>query len=122
MDAEAPAASAAFGAGIVVGRKVNPLMGELMRSPAEIEADVRRATTWNRPSWPFGTGAKGSGGWRVRDPFDFFEGEEAGGEQHELRLAEARAHRLRPGHRRERLRQRPRAARVAFGSGFNVWT
>ena len=41
LDAEAPAASAAFGAGIVVGRKVNPLMGELMRSPAEIEADVR---------------------------------------------------------------------------------
>ncbi|MEC8061162.1 MAG: J domain-containing protein [Pseudomonadota bacterium] len=52
-------------------------------SEDEIEADVRRATTWNRPSWPFGTGAKGSGGWRVRDPFDFFEGEEAGGERTE---------------------------------------
>ena len=52
-------------------------------SEDEIEADVRRATTWNRPSWPFGTGVKGSGAWRVRDPFDFFEGQEAGGERTE---------------------------------------
>ena len=46
-------------------------------SDAEVEADLRRSTTWERPTWRFGA-ADGSGGrgqaFRlVRDPFGVFE-------------------------------------------------
>ena len=53
-------------------------------SEAEVEADLRRSTTWNRPSWPFGTAAKGEGpAWGFRDPFDLFDGESPNGERHD---------------------------------------
>lgn len=51
-------------------------------SEAEVEADLRRSTTWNRPSWPFGTAGKGeSPAWGFRDPFDLFEGDGQAGER-----------------------------------------
>ncbi len=37
---------------------------------AEIEAEIRRATTWERPTWKLGTVGAGSRT-HVRDPFDF---------------------------------------------------
>lgn len=43
-------------------------------SPEEIESEVRRSTTWERPTWPLGT--KGNGrkfSFRMDDPFGFFE-------------------------------------------------
>src|SRR2546429_9000740 len=41
-------------------------------SEAEIEAEIRRDTTWQRPSWPLGSRISA----RIRDPFGFFGGEE----------------------------------------------
>lgn len=38
-------------------------------STAQIEAHLRADQTWQRPSWPFGTGP------RVHDPFDLLGGE-----------------------------------------------
>lgn len=45
-------------------------------SDAEVEADLRRSTTWNRPTWRFGLGdaaARGQAFRRARDPFGVFE-------------------------------------------------
>lgn len=39
----------------------------------EIEAEIRRDTVWQRPSWRFGLHPQGAhAGARPRDPFDFF--------------------------------------------------
>lgn len=49
-------------------------------SDAEVEADLRRTTTWDRPTWRFGLGdaaARGQTFRRVRDPFGVFD-EDAG--------------------------------------------
>ena len=43
---------------------------------AEIEAQRRADTTWQRPSWPFGKSDAHNGGYRVHDGFDFFTDEE----------------------------------------------
>jgi curved DNA-binding protein CbpA len=46
-------------------------------SDNEVEEDIRRSTTWNRPSWPFGTmkpGQRANG--RVKDPFGFMGDDE----------------------------------------------
>lgn len=45
-------------------------------SDAEVEADLRRSTTWNRPTWRFGLGdgaGRSQAFRRVRDPFGVFE-------------------------------------------------
>ena len=45
-------------------------------SDAEVEADLRRTTTWDRPTWRFGLGdaaARGQTFRRVRDPFGVFD-------------------------------------------------
>ena len=44
-------------------------------SAGEIEAEIRRDTVWQRPSWRFGLNPYGA---RLRDPFAFFS-EETGG-------------------------------------------
>ncbi len=46
-------------------------------SDAEVEADLRRSTTWERPTWRFGAAdsAGRSTARKVRDPFGFFEDE-----------------------------------------------
>lgn len=50
-------------------------------SDNEVEEDIRRSTTWNRPSWPFGTMKPGQGPRRrVNDPFGFMDDDEEGGE------------------------------------------
>jgi hypothetical protein len=42
--------------------------------PEEIEAEVRRDTTWQRPTWPLGVqGAKHRFSFTVHDPFEVFE-------------------------------------------------
>lgn len=43
-------------------------------SDNEVEADIRNSTTWNRPSWPFGTVKPGQTAHRrVNDPFGFMD-------------------------------------------------
>jgi hypothetical protein len=50
-------------------------------SDNEVEEDIRRSTTWNRPSWPFGTMKPGQGPRRrVNDPFGFMDDDEEAGE------------------------------------------
>lgn len=47
-------------------------------SDAEVEADLRRSTTWERPTWRFGAADAGNRGQafrRVRDPFGVFDDE-----------------------------------------------
>jgi curved DNA-binding protein CbpA len=47
-------------------------------SDAEVEADLRRSTTWERPTWRFGAGEAGRRSQayrRVNDPFGFFDDE-----------------------------------------------
>lgn len=49
-------------------------------SEAEIEAEIRNDTIWQRPSWPFSNGGKAAsrGEEPIRDPFGFFrQGDEA---------------------------------------------
>lgn len=49
-------------------------------SDAEVEADLRRSTTWNRPTWRFGLGdgaGRSQAFRRVRDPFGVFEDDAA---------------------------------------------
>lgn len=49
-------------------------------SDAEVEDDLRRSTTWNRPTWRFGLGdgdTRSQAFRRVRDPFGIFEDDEA---------------------------------------------
>jgi DnaJ domain len=45
-------------------------------SEAEMEAQIRADTTWQRPSWPFGVwrGARRHGAAHFADPFDLFGG------------------------------------------------
>ncbi len=45
-------------------------------SEAEMEAQIRADTTWQRPSWPFGVwrGARRNGAPHFSDPFDLFGG------------------------------------------------
>ena len=48
-------------------------------SDAEVEADLRRSTTWERPTWRFGAAdgnKRGQAFRRVRDPFGVFEDED----------------------------------------------
>ncbi|MGE0723831.1 MAG: J domain-containing protein [Alphaproteobacteria bacterium] len=46
-------------------------------TPAQIEAEMRRDTVWQRPTWPLGGGRSGANGYRIHDGFGFFEeGEE----------------------------------------------
>ena len=40
----------------------------------EVEADIRHASTWERPTWKLGTLGAGYRGRRVRDPFGFAAG------------------------------------------------
>ena len=43
-------------------------------APEEIEAELRRDTTWQRPTWPLGLqGAKRRFAFTVDDPFEVFE-------------------------------------------------
>jgi DnaJ-domain-containing protein 1 len=46
-------------------------------SEAEMEAQIRADTTWQRPSWPFGAwrGGRRNGAPHFSDPFDLFGGE-----------------------------------------------
>ena len=47
---------------------------------AQVEQSIRRSTTWERPSWPFGTrreSRRGFGGAGFADPFGMFEDEPA---------------------------------------------
>ncbi len=46
-------------------------------SDAEVEADLRRSTTWERPSWRFGVadGRRSQAFRHINDPFGFFEGD-----------------------------------------------
>jgi hypothetical protein len=47
-------------------------------SPEEIEREVRRDTTWERPTWPLGTkGCNRRFTFTVHDPFDLFEADAA---------------------------------------------
>jgi hypothetical protein len=41
---------------------------------AEIEAEIRRATVWDRPSWRLGQLHAPAHGARMRDPFGFYNG------------------------------------------------
>jgi DnaJ-domain-containing protein 1 len=53
-------------------------------SDSEVEADLRRTTTWDRPTWRFGAGDAGGRGQafkRVRDPFELFDDDGAGDER-----------------------------------------
>jgi hypothetical protein len=43
-------------------------------SEPEIEAEIRRATVWDRPSWRLGQLHAPAHGARVRDPFGFYSG------------------------------------------------
>ena len=43
-------------------------------SEPEIEAEIRRATVWDRPSWRLGQLHAPAYGARVRDPFGFYSG------------------------------------------------
>jgi hypothetical protein len=48
-----------------------------LNGPA-LEAEIRKATTWERPSWKFGTSSSGKTGWQgaapeFEDDFGFFE-------------------------------------------------
>ncbi|MCC7273445.1 MAG: J domain-containing protein [Alphaproteobacteria bacterium] len=45
-------------------------------SQADIEADLRRDTVWQRPTWPLGGGRRGAARWRVHDGFGFFDADE----------------------------------------------
>ncbi len=49
-------------------------------SEAEMEAQIRADTTWQRPSWPFGAWRGGGrhGGPHFNDPFDLFSGGKPG--------------------------------------------
>ncbi len=42
-------------------------------SDDEIEADIRRDTVWQRPTWPLGGGRAFAGGARVADDFGLFD-------------------------------------------------
>ena len=45
-------------------------------SDVEVEADLRRSTTWDRPTWRFGAGdrvTRGQAFHRVLDPFNFLD-------------------------------------------------
>ena len=42
-----------------------------------LEAEIRRATTWERPSWKFGSGPGFTAEGSVKDPFGFFDGTSA---------------------------------------------
>ena len=55
-------------------------------SEDEVETDIRRSTTWDRPTWPFGAQegrANRSQAYRMKDSFGFFDDdeEEAGDRQ-----------------------------------------
>jgi len=39
-----------------------------------LEAEIRRATTWERPSWKFGSGPGFTAEGSLKDPFGFFDG------------------------------------------------
>ena len=64
-------------------------------SDGEVEEDIRRSTTWNRPSWPFGTMQPGQRARRrVDDPFGFMDDGDEDGESRRRQppdSAEARA-------------------------------
>jgi DnaJ domain len=64
-------------------------------SPEEIERDLRRDTTWQRPTWPLGgkTG-KGRFSFTMHDPFDIFEDDGEGGAPTKTRTPEAEAMRV----------------------------
>jgi hypothetical protein len=66
-------------------------------SAAEIDAERRRDTVWQRPSWRFGTAPPGARGPRVDDPFGLFGGVAAG-----PGAAAARSGRWPPGSREAR--------------------
>ena len=61
-------------------------------SEDEIEAIRRRDTTWNRPSWPFGSTAPKSGPHGFRDDFGFFDEEKAEAERERMKWERARQH------------------------------
>lgn len=71
-------------------------------SEDEVERDIRRSTTWDRPTWPFGTrdgGPSRSQAFRrIRDPFGMFDEEDeaaaAAGRRAEPETAETRAMRM----------------------------
>ena len=52
-------------------------------SAGEIEAEIRRDTVWQRPSWPLGSRSGAGFGGSVRDPLGVFGEEGANGSRHE---------------------------------------
>jgi hypothetical protein len=50
-------------------------------SEVDIEAEIRRATVWDRPSWRLGQLHAPSYGGRMRDPFGFYNGADEGKSQ-----------------------------------------
>jgi hypothetical protein len=55
--------------------------------PEEIEAELRKDTTWQRPTWPLGRqGASRRFAFAVDDPFDLFAGDEAEAEARKPRV------------------------------------
>ena len=47
----------------------------------DMEREIRRSTTWERPTWPFGTARPDTPGFdpsKIRDPFNIIGGEAAG--------------------------------------------
>jgi len=59
-------------------------------SEAEIEAEIRNDTTWQRPSWPLGSRQGPFAQMRWRDPFGVFsDGEEGDGGNRQRRASAA---------------------------------
>lgn len=86
-------------------------------SQDQIEAEMRRDTVWQRPTWPLGGWKSGRASDRIHDGFGFFhDGEESGGAHGKARPAIDPAHvrafalfELEPPITFERLRARYRA-------------
>lgn len=74
-------------------------------SAGEIEAEIRRDTVWQRPSWRFGLHPRARGA-QARDPFGFIDGEAA---------AEADG-----GRHRQARQQRPLSAREQALAVFGI--
>lgn len=49
-------------------------------SDSEVEAEIRRDTVWQRPSWRLGVGRSGDFAGRIRDAFGIFSDAKAGAE------------------------------------------
>jgi curved DNA-binding protein CbpA len=73
-------------------------------SEDEIERIRRRDTTWNRPSWPFGSVGQRPGPGAFRDDFGFFDEEQADAARERMKWERARQQR--DAHERRRNRHK----------------